>query len=52
MARARKHVLFAGLGRYVSPEYEMGSKLGIQKSNRQIILDVRLLGTQAYSEEV
>lgn len=40
MAGTPKHVLFAGLGRYVSAEYEVGHKLGIQKSNRQIVLDV------------
>jgi hypothetical protein len=42
MADIRKHVLVAGLGRFVPPEYEAGSKLGIQKTNRQIVLDVRL----------
>jgi hypothetical protein len=41
MTHARKHVLIAGLGRYVSASYEMGGKLGLQKTNRQIVLDVR-----------
>jgi hypothetical protein len=41
MAAVRKHVFFAGLGRYVAAEYEVGSKLGTQKSNRQMVLDVR-----------
>jgi hypothetical protein len=43
MADARMHVFFAGLGRYVAAEYEVGRKLGIQKSNRQIVLDVRMI---------
>jgi hypothetical protein len=42
MAHTPKHVLIAGLGRYVSASYEMGGKLGIQKTNRQIVLDVRI----------
>jgi hypothetical protein len=41
MAHTPKHVLIAGLGRYVSAAYEVGGKLGIQKTNRQIVLDVR-----------
>lgn len=42
MADARKNVLIAGLGRFVSAEYEAGAKLGVQKSNKQMVLDVRL----------
>lgn len=42
MAATRKNVVIAGLGRFVSKNYEMGDKLGIQKSNKQIVLDVRL----------
>jgi hypothetical protein len=41
MAVTPKHILIAGLGRYVSAAYEVGAKLGIQKSNKQIVLDVR-----------
>jgi hypothetical protein len=41
MAIARKHILIAGLGRFVSADYEVGAKLGLQKTNRQIVLDVR-----------
>jgi hypothetical protein len=41
MAVTSKHILIAGLGRYVSAAYEVGAKLGIQKSNKQIVLDVR-----------
>ncbi|KAJ8111758.1 hypothetical protein OPT61_g5721 [Boeremia exigua] len=39
MAATRKSALVAGLGRYVSKEYEAGSKLGVQKTNRQMMLD-------------
>jgi hypothetical protein len=42
MADTRKHVLIAGLGRFVSVDYEVGSKLGLQKTNKQMVLDVRL----------
>jgi hypothetical protein len=41
MVETRKHVLVAGLGRYVPADYEAGSRLGIQKSNRQMMVDVR-----------
>ncbi|KAH8747242.1 hypothetical protein F5883DRAFT_584518 [Diaporthe sp. PMI_573] len=39
MANTRKNVLIAGLGRFVSAEYEVGGKLGLEKSNKQIVLD-------------
>ncbi|OAL54670.1 hypothetical protein IQ07DRAFT_583900 [Pyrenochaeta sp. DS3sAY3a] len=39
MAAIQKRVLVAGLGRYVAADYEAGSKLGIQKSNRQMMID-------------
>jgi hypothetical protein len=41
MSDTAKHVLIAGLGRFVSADYEVGAKLGLQKSNKQIVLDVR-----------
>jgi hypothetical protein len=43
MSAARKNVLFAGLGRYVAKEYEVGSKLGTEKSNRQLVVEVSLV---------
>ena len=42
MADTRKHVLIAGLGRFVPADYEAGAKLGVQKTNKQMVLDVRL----------
>jgi hypothetical protein len=42
MADTRKHVLIAGLGSFVPADYEVGGKLGIQKTNKQMVLDVRL----------
>lgn len=39
MAATPKHVLIAGLGRFVPKEYEAGSKLGVEKSNKQMVLD-------------
>jgi hypothetical protein len=45
MAVTQKHVLIAGLGRYVSAAYEVGAKLGIEKSNKQIVLDVSFSST-------
>jgi len=42
MAQTSKRILFAGLGRHVAASGEVGAKLGIQKTNRQIVLDVRL----------
>jgi hypothetical protein len=42
MATTNKHILIAGLGSFVPKDYEMGDKLGIQKSNKQMVLDVNL----------
>ena len=42
MAAVRKNVLIAGLGRFVPKDYEAGAKLGVQKTNKQMVLDVRL----------
>lgn len=42
MADPRKHILIAGLGRFVPADYEAGTKLGVQKTNKQMVLDVRL----------
>lgn len=42
MSDAQKHVLIAGLGRFVSADYETGPTLGVQKTNKQMVLDVRL----------
>ncbi|KAH6616468.1 hypothetical protein C7974DRAFT_416598 [Boeremia exigua] len=39
MADIRKRVLVAGLGRFVAAEYEAGSKLGVQKSNKQTMVE-------------
>ncbi|KAI8931659.1 hypothetical protein NX059_011307 [Plenodomus lindquistii] len=39
MANTPKHVLIAGLGRFVPADYEAGAKLGVQKSNKQMVLD-------------
>jgi len=50
MANTRKNVLIAGLGRFVSAEYEVGGKLGLEKSNKQIVLDVRLPRVRARLE--
>ncbi|KAH0286299.1 hypothetical protein M436DRAFT_58242 [Aureobasidium namibiae CBS 147.97] len=39
MAQTSKRILIAGLGRHVAVSYEVGPRLGIQKTNRQIVLD-------------
>jgi hypothetical protein len=41
MAEIRKRVLVAGLGRFVPADYEAGSKIGVQKSNKQMMVEVR-----------
>lgn len=41
MAQTSKRILIAGLGRHVAASHEVGPKLGIQKTNREIVLDVR-----------
>jgi len=41
MAQTPKRILIAGLGRHVAASHEVGPRLGIQKTNRQIVLDVR-----------
>jgi hypothetical protein len=42
MADTRKHVLIAGLGKFVPKDYEMGAKLGQQKTNKQLVMDVSI----------
>ena len=49
MVDTRKHVLIAGLGRFVSADYETGAKLGVQKTNRQMVLDVSFSLVYAHS---
>jgi len=43
----KKHVLVAGLGRFVPAEQEVGSKLGIAKTNKQMVLDVSKVATSS-----
>jgi hypothetical protein len=46
MSDIRKRVLIAGLGRFVPADYEAGAKLGVQKTNKQMVLDVRCLWSE------